>query len=69
MMNVAVEMDLLGRNPVGKIELPRSMVKEQKALSLEQLINLSDEIPDFKSLVLVLGLMGLRIGEARALKN
>ena len=68
MMNVAIELDLLGRNPVGKIELPRLMTKEQKALSLEQLISLSDEISDFKSLVLVLGLMGLRIGEARALK-
>jgi integrase len=68
MMNVAIDLDLLGRNPVGKIELPRVMHKEQKALSLEQLISLSEEIGDFKSLILVLGLMGLRIGEARALK-
>lgn len=68
MMSVAIEMDLLGRNPVGKIEMPRAMKKEQKALSMDQLISLSEEVDGFKSFILVLGLMGLRVGEARALR-
>jgi integrase len=60
--------ELIRRNPVVDIEIPTVVPKDQKALTLVELKNLTDACPDHRALLLVLGLMGLRISEATALQ-
>jgi integrase len=64
----AFEDELVRRNPVVGIELPAVVRKEQTALTLEQLRALEEKCPSHQALILVMGLMGLRLGEARALQ-
>jgi len=67
-MKAAHNDELLRRNPVVDIEIPTVVPKDQKALTLVELKNLTDACPDHRALLLVLGLMGLRISEATALQ-
>ena len=67
-MKMAFEDELIRRNPVANIELPTVTPKEQKALTLPELLELSEECPDHKAMILVMGLMGLRIGETCGLQ-
>lgn len=59
---------MIRRNPVVGLELPSIVRKEQAALTLEELLRIEQECPDHRALILVMGLMGLRLGEARALQ-
>ena len=67
-MKAAHNDELIRRNPVVDIEIPTVVPKDQKALTLVELKNLTDACPDHRALLLVLGLMGLRISEATALQ-
>ena len=67
-MKAAHNDELIRRNPVVDIEIPTVIPKDQKALTLGELKNLTDACPDHRALLLVLGLMGLRISEATALQ-
>ena len=67
-MKAAHNDELIRRNPVVEIEIPTVVPKDQKALTLVELKNLTDACPDHRALLLVLGLMGLRISEATALQ-
>jgi integrase len=67
-MKAAHNDELIRRNPVVDIEIPTVVPKDQKALTLVQLKNLTDTCPDHRALLLVLGLLGLRISEATALQ-
>jgi integrase len=67
-MKAAHNDELIRRNPVVEIEIPTVVPKDQKALTLVELKNLTDACPDHRALILVLGLMGLRISEATALQ-
>lgn len=67
-MKTAFEDELIRRNPVVAMELPTVVPKEQRALTIHELVALSEKCPDYKALILVMGAMGLRIGEACALQ-
>lgn len=67
-MKAAHNDELIRRNPVVEIEIPTVVPKDQKALTLVELKNLTAACPDHRALILVLGLMGLRISEATALQ-
>jgi integrase len=67
-MKTAFEDELIRRNPVVAMELPTVVPKEQRALTIQELLRLSEMRPDYKALILVMGIMGLRIGEACALQ-
>jgi integrase len=67
-MKTAFEDEIIRRNPVQRIELPAVIPTEKRALTIGELTMLEDECPDHRALILVMGLMGLRIGEARALQ-
>jgi integrase len=67
-MKTAFEDEIIRRNPVQRIELPAVIPTEKRALTIRELRMLEDECPDHRALILVMGLMGLRIGEARALQ-
>jgi integrase len=67
-MKTAFEDELIRRNPVVAMELPTVVPKEQRALTINELVDLSEKCTDYKALILVMGAMGLRIGEACALQ-
>jgi integrase len=67
-MKAAHNDELIRRNPVVEIEIPTVVPKDQKALTLVELKNLTDACPDHRAMILVLGLMGLRISIATALQ-
>ncbi len=54
--------ELLGRNPAVGIKLPK-IVTKKLGLTREQLLALADACGDQKSLVLFIGIHGLRINE------
>lgn len=63
----AVKDGRIVRTPVEDIQLPKKPRKRHVYLTLGQLLNLADYAGEYKPLVLVLGLCGLRWGEATAL--
>jgi integrase len=67
-MKTAFEDEIIRRNPVQRIELPSVVPTEKRALTVRELGLLEDACPDHRAFILVMGLMGLRIGEARALQ-
>jgi integrase len=67
-LGLAFDSEVIRRNPVVKIETPKVISKEQRALTLQELEGLSDSCGSLKAFVLTMGLMGLRIGEACALQ-
>ena len=58
---------LIPSNPCDGIETPRKKRKEHMYLTVEQLFRLADESGDRRTMVLVLGLCGLRWGEMAGL--
>jgi integrase len=67
-LKLAVEDELIRRNPVTGIELPVVVRSDKRALSTNELRSLVEQCPSHKAMILVLGLMGLRISELRALR-
>ncbi|WP_020108288.1 site-specific integrase [Nocardia sp. 348MFTsu5.1] len=67
-LKFAVKCGLLVRNPAEEVELPRKVESEPVFLTHVQLLRLADECVQYKSLVLVLGYCGLRVGVAIALR-
>ena len=63
----AVSDRLIPSNPCDGIETPRKKRKEHTYLTVEQLFRLADESGDRRTMVLVLGLCGLRWGEMAGL--
>lgn len=67
-MAAAVRDQRIPRNPCAGVSLPRLPPQRQRYLSLSQLGTLADEAGDYRLMVLVLGLCGLRFGECVALR-
>lgn len=67
-LRYAVRAKHLPANPADGIELPRKPETEQRYLNHDQLHRLAVASGRFRTLVLVLGYTGLRIGEAAALQ-
>jgi integrase len=64
----AVKDQLLSRNPARGIKLPKRAPQRHVYLSADQLDALATETGRYRSLVLLLGIGGLRWGEAAALR-
>jgi integrase len=64
----AVRDRLLASNPARGVKLPRRARRKNVYLSVEQLHRLADESGRYRGLVLLLGVGGLRWGEAAALR-
>ena len=68
-LNAAVDAELLPRSPARKIALPRPVPSEQSGLTPSELSKLVKEVPNhYRVLVLVAAVLGLRWGEAVALR-
>ena len=59
---------MLATNPARGVKLPKRSRRRNVYLSADQLRRLADEAGRYRSLVLLLGLGGLRWGEAAALR-
>jgi integrase len=64
----AVRDQRIPRNPCEGVRLPRLPPHEQRFLTLSQLQLLADRAGEYRTMVLVLGLCGLRFGECAALR-
>ena len=64
----AVQDGLLASNPARKVKLPKRPPRRNVYLTANQLDKLADESGRYRSLVLLLGVGGLRWGEAAALR-
>ncbi len=64
----AVRDRMLAANPARGVKLPKRPPRRNVYLSVEQLNRLADESGRYRSLVLLLGVGGLRWGEAAALR-
>ena len=67
-MAAAVRDQRIPRNPCVGVSLPRLPAQQQRYLSLTQLQALAEEAGDYRLMILVLGLCGLRFGECVALR-
>lgn len=71
LLDHAVELGLLNRNPLGQLKglLPKLQdQKPKRALEMDELLNLSDECGDYRLMILLAGLTGLRWAELIALE-
>ncbi len=67
--NAAVDADLIARSPARKVALPKVRPPERTPLTAEELLRLADAIVGrYRALVLVRGVLGLRWGEAIAIR-
>lgn len=66
-LEYGVDRGYLVKNPGRKVWLPSRKKEPKTALTMTQLVSLAKECAEYESLVLFLGLTGLRIGEALAL--
>ena len=65
---LAIDDGWLNRNPCRKVKLPRLVTPPQPSLSIDELYRLADQVPQqYRAMVLVGGLAGLRFGEVAAL--
>lgn len=64
----AVADGLLAKTPCMGVDLPKKMEAERVYLTPEQLLRLADAAAEHRALILVLGICGLRWGEAAGLK-
>ena len=64
----AVDEELIPRNPALCLEKPRTVKARREALTLDELMALATNSGRFETMCLVMGLMGLRLGEVRALQ-
>ncbi|MGI8684018.1 MAG: tyrosine-type recombinase/integrase [Acidimicrobiales bacterium] len=68
-LNAAVDAELIGRSPARRVALPRVRPPERTLLGPAELVRLADAVPPrYRALVLVGGVLGLRWGEAIALR-
>jgi integrase len=67
MLKAAVQDQRLSRNPADGVSLPRLTAKPQRHLNHTQLQQLADQAGPYKTMIMVLGLAGLRFGECVAL--
>jgi len=67
-LETAVRDRQLASNPAKGVKFPKKMTKAPAFLTLEQLELVADESSEYRALVLVLGYVGLRWGEATALR-
>jgi integrase len=68
-LSAAVDADMIGRSPLRKVALPKRRAPERASLEPNELAALVDEMPArFRALVLTAGVLGLRWGEAIALR-
>lgn len=67
-LQIAVEDNLIARNPARGVKLPRRSKGVNVYLTMEQLKTLATKCGDREDLVLLLGTVGLRWGEAIALR-
>ncbi len=66
----AVAYGIIRVNPAGNVELPKAQKNEQRYLTPDQISSLADEVnPLYRTMILTLGVSGLRIGEASALRR
>ncbi|MEM9563083.1 MAG: site-specific integrase [Actinomycetota bacterium] len=64
----AVDMDVIGRSPCRGINLPKIKRHGKRVIGPKELHRLADEVgPEWRSLIYLGGVMGLRFGEAAAL--
>lgn len=69
MLNLAVALELLTSNPIGRVPKPRVERAEKPSLSPDQVRDIANNMPsNLRALIVLLYLTGLRIGEALALK-
>ena len=67
--NAAVDADVIARSPARKLALPRASSTHRATLTPAELIRLADSVePRYRALILVGGVLGLRWGEAVALR-
>ncbi|PWG63838.1 site-specific integrase [Bifidobacterium callitrichidarum] len=67
-LDMAVADRLIRKTPCVDISLPRKTRKERTYLDEAQVLALADASGKYRTLILVLGFCGLRMGEARGLK-
>jgi integrase len=67
-LEAAVRDQRLSRNPCDGVPLPRLPEQRQRFLTLDQLSQLAVEAGEYRLMVLVLGVCGLRFGECVALR-
>jgi integrase len=68
-LSAAVDADMIGRSPLRKVALPKRRAPERTTLEPAELAALIEQIPArFRALVLIAGVLGLRWGEAIALR-
>ena len=66
----AVAHRIIRANPAAHVELPKARKDEQRYLTPDQISAVADQInPRYRALILTLGVAGLRIGEASALRR
>lgn len=68
MLKAAVQDQRISRNPCDGVRLPRLTAKTQRHLNHTELQQLADQAGPYKTMILVLGLAGLRFGECVALR-
>lgn len=69
-LNAAVDADLIGRSPARKVALPRVRPPDRKLIEPADLVRLADAVPaPYRALILVGGVLGLRWGEAIAMRT
>jgi len=67
-MAAAVRVRRIARNPWYCVSLPRLPEQRQRFLTMAELQDLADHAGDYRLMILVLGLCGLRFGECAALR-
>lgn len=65
---LALDRELVLKNPTKKTELPTVKKKRQRSLTVSEVVALADECHEYKDLVWFLALTGCRISEALILK-
>jgi integrase len=69
LMGAAVDMELIGRNPCRGIRLPVAKAKEKRVLTPPELHRLADAVgPQWRAMIYLAGVMGLRFGEVAAVR-
>ncbi len=65
----AVDLEVIGRSPCRSIKLPKVAHEVKRVIGPDDLHRLADEVgPDWRLLIYLGGVMGLRIGEALGLR-
>ena len=67
-MAAAVRDQRIARNPCDGVSLPRLPQQHQRFLTMSELHDLANHAGDYRLMILVLGLCGLRFGECAALR-